>query len=553
MMTTEYLDVKDLSAHPALDSYPRASEAAFHAVRASIEAAGQRDPVTVVELPDGSRLIADGRIRLAACIDLEIEPRVEVVQVSDELEAIDLITARNAARRHLSKSQLALIAAETIGPYEQAAAERRRAGGQAPAQGKAAEALAIAFMVSSRMIEMALRVIRSGCRPLVELVRNGLVRLGKAELLVKTYRDESLFAIASRGPEAIAAALPSTHSRALRLSSGARSSLASVAVRMGQELDLDMDETDLAGAVFELMATDDATFAFVLSRICGTSGKKFPEVDGADQAARSDARRTDGTSAQKCAKVSDGLPDSEVGSETVAEVVSLARARTPAKKEKRKNKEKTRTCARSGPPGADVMAVWDAYQEAAAGWCDRNPQAIRPMGRDRLIPTLVVEVEAAIEELGLTNVVELMEAIPYLTNEFVDRNACNSLRRLLNRSGDGERHLVRVPEYGGWDGKKAATVKQSGRASDSPCVQPAPYVRPTTPEDRPIRPEEMAELMDSIDSEPEPAPQPEPAPVEPETSQEESPVLDPEEECKGRDRQSKGRIRWRPRRQFRSP
>jgi len=92
--------------HPAADAFPMMDEAALQALADDIKANGLRIPIQVI-----GKTIVDGRNRLAACAIAGVEPTFAKVKDAPE-DIIDFVTSMNIARRHLTTSQRAAIAAD---------------------------------------------------------------------------------------------------------------------------------------------------------------------------------------------------------------------------------------------------------------------------------------------------------------------------------------------------------------------------------------------------------------------------------------------------------
>ena len=110
-----------LPAHPAAAAFPPMQVNEFNALKADIEANGQRHLITLD--PEGR--VLDGLNRLRACTVMEIEPQFETYSGDDPL---GVVIGRNVIRRHLSVSQKAAIAVGLEDLYADDAAERQQAG-----------------------------------------------------------------------------------------------------------------------------------------------------------------------------------------------------------------------------------------------------------------------------------------------------------------------------------------------------------------------------------------------------------------------------------------
>jgi hypothetical protein len=81
--------------HPAASMFPLLEGDEYENLRGSIETYGQFKPIVVQ-----GDLLLDGRNRLKACLELEVEPKVE--QYAGSLDPVDYILIANVDRRHLT-------------------------------------------------------------------------------------------------------------------------------------------------------------------------------------------------------------------------------------------------------------------------------------------------------------------------------------------------------------------------------------------------------------------------------------------------------------------
>ena len=110
-----------LKIHPLAQCLPKMPDELFAAFKEDISGLGVLEPITLL---DG--LILDGRHRYKACLELGIECPTRVVS---DVSPHDLVRSMNLYRRHLDKSQMAMVAAALLEPYEkEARAELVKAG-----------------------------------------------------------------------------------------------------------------------------------------------------------------------------------------------------------------------------------------------------------------------------------------------------------------------------------------------------------------------------------------------------------------------------------------
>jgi hypothetical protein len=156
----------ELPFHPLADIFPLIEGAEFRDLVADIRAHGQRAPIVLYE-----GKILDGRNRYRACIELGIEPAIEVYAGTDP---VAYVISLNLTRRHLSTSQRAMIAAQlaTLGWGQR----QRGQLASVPTQEEAAELL----NVGERSVKRAVFVREHGDEALIRSVKSGDVSVGGA-------------------------------------------------------------------------------------------------------------------------------------------------------------------------------------------------------------------------------------------------------------------------------------------------------------------------------------------------------------------------------------
>lgn len=139
--------------------------------------------------------ILDGRHRYRACLETGVLPRFKEF---DGTDPVAYVTSENAARRHLTPSQIAHAIA-AMKPYEERKArERMAAGGRgglsegiaalqhlSPDSGRAVDKLAEKAGVSARTISKAIKVREQGVPELNAAVAAGEIALNQAEKIVQ--------------------------------------------------------------------------------------------------------------------------------------------------------------------------------------------------------------------------------------------------------------------------------------------------------------------------------------------------------------------------------
>ncbi len=183
-------------AHPAANLFPMLSDYKLDEMSADIKANGLHDPIILTH--DGE--VLDGRNRLVACQRAEVEPDFEYWnRADDNISPTAWVISKNLHRRHLTPSQAAMVAADSLPMLEKEARERQKAAGgdqrslSAPVRqavepakgrkgkGKAAAAAAKATGVSTRLVEQAKAVIATASKADIEKVRSGEKTLKQVE------------------------------------------------------------------------------------------------------------------------------------------------------------------------------------------------------------------------------------------------------------------------------------------------------------------------------------------------------------------------------------
>lgn len=187
--------------HEAADLFPLLEGQEFDELVADIKAYGLREPI--VRTADAKTTILDGRNRLRACLVAGIEPKF--VTFRGPGKAIQYVISANLRRRHLTESQRSMIAAKLADLRQGARTDL--AENSAMSQPEAAQAL----NVSRGSVQNAKKVLDDGTRELVEAVRDGHIKVGKAKA-VATLEPEAQREIVRNVKRGVkpAAAVPKT-------------------------------------------------------------------------------------------------------------------------------------------------------------------------------------------------------------------------------------------------------------------------------------------------------------------------------------------------------
>ncbi len=204
-----------LRSHPAAELLPRLEGADLAALVEDVRVHGLRTPiVTWTDTQTGEVILLDGRNRLEACRLAGLEPRFEAYQGDDP---VAYVLSCNVARRHLTPSQRAMVAAAAL-PALQAEAKARQGTrtdlrANLRGSGKASEKAAALVQVSPRTVEAAAAVLRSGTPELAEAVRDGRAVVSTAVEVARLPREEQRQMLASASEGAILAAAREIHAR----------------------------------------------------------------------------------------------------------------------------------------------------------------------------------------------------------------------------------------------------------------------------------------------------------------------------------------------------
>lgn len=214
-------------AHPVAAIFPEMSGASFAELVADIKQNGLREPVLLH--PDGS--IIDGRNRYRACLEAGVKPTFRTWDGQGCLVA--LVLSLNLHRRHLDESQRAMVGARARAIFEEDARQRQLAAqnndrGRAvsanlreqAAVGKSAEKAAAVVNVSTRAVETATKVIKSGAPELVEAVDHGEVSVSAAAEIAELPKDEQRAVVADGRKKARAKASELRKTRKRRRQAG---------------------------------------------------------------------------------------------------------------------------------------------------------------------------------------------------------------------------------------------------------------------------------------------------------------------------------------------
>ncbi len=166
--------------HPVAAIFPLMVGHEFHALVADIRVNDLREPITLH--PDGS--ILDGRNRYRACPMAKVEPKF--IQWDEQGSEQDFVISKNLARRHMSESQRAMVAAKLADMPQGARSDLGPIGTMSAAQ--AADAL----NVGKRSVKRAKSVRKYGNEKFVKAVEAGQMSVAAAEQKTRPSPTENI-------------------------------------------------------------------------------------------------------------------------------------------------------------------------------------------------------------------------------------------------------------------------------------------------------------------------------------------------------------------------
>jgi hypothetical protein len=201
--------------HPVASIFPMMSVEEFKALKESLQARGQRNPIYTHE-----GKIVDGRNRYQACVELGLTPRYEAWDGKGLL--VDFVWDLNAGRRQLTGGALRLAAGrytierEKEGKQRQTSVLRR---GDSPSRpigrdgnlkeladfGSSRSKAAQKFGVGEGSVQRAITVLKQGAPELVQAVETGQTTVHAAadiaKLPIQTQKDIVANGFATSAPQ----------------------------------------------------------------------------------------------------------------------------------------------------------------------------------------------------------------------------------------------------------------------------------------------------------------------------------------------------------------
>lgn len=168
----------DLQFHPAAEIFPLLDGKELDALADDIAENGLQIPVEILD-----EKIIDGRNRYRACLMRGVEPDILEVEADDP---VAYVLSMNLHRRHLSPTQLSMVAARAREYYDKEAKQRQKRKPKSvpenlPEQkGDARDQAGKAVGVSGRSVDYASRVLKGGTPELVDAVDQDKIAVSTA-------------------------------------------------------------------------------------------------------------------------------------------------------------------------------------------------------------------------------------------------------------------------------------------------------------------------------------------------------------------------------------
>lgn len=231
--------------HPLCSAFPEMLKHEFNKLKGSIKRHGQEMPIMML---DGQ--VLDGRHRMKACLELNVEPITQEYSGSDPLGFVMMM---NLERRHLSTSQRSMVAANIanmpVGKPNSANLQNNNS------RAKAAQQL----NVSERSVNAAKKIQATAPSNVLKAVESGELSLNAAEKIVNSVEPEvsEVLTLAELKKAATAA----RHTRAHHLNNAR------------QHADALLRSLNAAALV-----DGEATDAFKLAQIIRDSGRRLEQL-----------------------------------------------------------------------------------------------------------------------------------------------------------------------------------------------------------------------------------------------------------------------------------
>ncbi len=171
---------KKHEVHPVASLFPMMDDVSFQALKEDIKTHGQLEPILYWK-----NMLVDGRNRLRACEELNIEPRE--VELMDETDPVAYVISHNLHRRHLTESQRAMVAGKLAKLKHGEVGNGRKVDGQICPSTKEASKM---LNVSEGSTKHAKKVIADGASKVQQAVVQGELPVSVAAEFVKAVPDK---------------------------------------------------------------------------------------------------------------------------------------------------------------------------------------------------------------------------------------------------------------------------------------------------------------------------------------------------------------------------
>jgi len=187
--------------HPVASIFPMMSVEEFKALKESIQARGQRNPIYTHE-----DMIVDGRNRYQACVELGVTPRYEAWDGKGLL--VDFVWDLNAGRRQLTGGALQIAAGKYTIEREKEARQRQGTRGDITSRpigrevdfGSSRSKAAEKFGVGEGSVQRAITVLKQGVPELAQAVESGQLNVSRAADIAKKPKEKQKEIIAQGFP-----------------------------------------------------------------------------------------------------------------------------------------------------------------------------------------------------------------------------------------------------------------------------------------------------------------------------------------------------------------
>jgi ParB-like chromosome segregation protein Spo0J len=171
---------KKHEVHPVASLFPMMDDVSFQALKEDIKTHGQLEPILYWK-----NMLVDGRNRLRACEELNIEPRE--VELMDETDPIAYVISHNLHRRHLTTGQRSDVAAKIATLRRGEVGNGRKVDGS---KDTSISEAASQMKVSPASVKRAKKVHNKGSEAVKQAMADGTLPVSTAAALVDSVPDK---------------------------------------------------------------------------------------------------------------------------------------------------------------------------------------------------------------------------------------------------------------------------------------------------------------------------------------------------------------------------